>query len=111
MLLGPYGQESVEIRIGSKVVLFEPQLDGAVRVSCFCTVLKQTLSVVLTEKEAREVISRRQRAIQEVLPNINYRVREIFLTGLTPAEFDISLRGKLSSREVYARIGYQFEKI
>ncbi len=85
--------------------------DGECRAICHCSVLNRKVTVNLTEEEARELLSKPRRSIQKVLPNLDYRVREIFVSGLTPAEFDLSFRGRLRANEVYADLGYDLDPL
>lgn len=68
------------------------QVDATtVRALCDCDVYPDTcIEVEMTLAQALELTSDRhtRRNIAEILPNASKEVREIFITGTTPAEWD-----------------------
>ena len=68
------------------------------------------MRIPLTDPQAREIFSGTTRLIQDVLPDMHPALREIFVTGITPAEFDLNVRGQLQAEAVYANLGYLFER-
>ena len=102
--------EAHSIHIGPKEVFIVQKEDGHWEALCDCRALKEAgVRIPLTASEAREIISGRTRHIQEVLPNTPPPLREIFVTGTTPAEFDLNVIGQLRAIAVYMNLGYFFE--
>ena len=54
---------------------------------CWCNASHRQVLVPLTEAQAEELIWVSERPITELSPGMPSPIREIFLTGLTPAEF------------------------
>ena len=84
-------------------------------------VVPAMLRVKLTPEQAYELTNeRRTRHMQDILPDLPVSVREVFISGKTPAEWDAMTDGqyqkKLRSEKGYAAIkeklktlGYEFE--
>jgi hypothetical protein len=94
------------LNIGSKIITFERSSDGQVTASCPCRRLQSEIQVRLTREEARELLSPDRRMIEKVLPNHSPALREIFLSGITPAEWDAKIRRRMRSGEEYLMMGY-----
>jgi hypothetical protein len=97
---------------GRKEVYFVKNEDGSWLASCACWVTNADVQIPLTEAQACELASieteGQKRLIQDILPDVPPLVREIFVSGLTPAEFDMACLGTLQSNEVYKKLGLCF---
>ena len=95
---------------GCKEVLLTRQPDGFWMAKCACSALDACVHVPLTERAVR-LLTRPQTEsyrLEDILPNTDLQVREIFITGMTPAEFDWTFRHGFQSREAYEKLGYVF---
>ena len=93
-------------RAGSNAILIEQLPDGSRTAACWCSALGQIVLVPLKAEQAGEILSKNRRNIDTILPDTPPPMREIFITGLTPAEFDLRMRGKLRRKEDYEKLGY-----
>lgn len=50
------------------------------------------------------------RLIQEIFPELNSEVREVLVTGMTPAEWSARLGGRKHSLDYLRKLGYEFEE-
>ena len=91
---------------GLKDILIEQQPDGSRIASCWCSALFQLVQVPLTAEQADEILSEDRRSIDAILPDTPPPMREIFITGLTPAEFDWAMWRRLRPEEDYEKLGY-----
>src|ERR1017187_2961784 len=79
---------TISSKAGCKHILLEPTNTGQWPVSCFCSVSKKRVQFEITEEQVAEILSPNGRNVDEILPDTPALLREIFLTGLTPAEFE-----------------------
>ena len=93
---------------GKRELLLIERDDGSFSASCVCDVFNATIDVSITREQALELLGSTRRLIQDVFPNLDPRVREMFVTGLTPAELDMTFFGEAKAREAYAGLGYDF---
>ena len=93
-------------RAGSKDILIEEQPDGSRTAACWCSALGRIVLVPLTAEQGEEILSENRRNLDTILPDTPPPMREIFITGLTPAEFDLMMRGRLRPAEDYKKLGY-----
>ncbi len=86
--------ESTTLRLGSKTMTLERQPDGQVIARCRCPRLQSELQILLTEAQAEELMLpwQARRNIAEVLPTHPPVIREVFLSGTTPGEWDADFR-------------------
>ncbi len=86
----------------------ESQPDGQVIARCPCPRLRPELQILLTEAQAEELLLPRQarRNIAVVLPNHPPVIREVFLSGTTPAEWDADFRMEMRPADEYLALGY-----
>src|ERR1017187_6698499 len=105
---GKYMSTSVVMkpRAGSKAILIEEQPDGSRTAACWCLALGRIVLVRVRASQAGEILSENRRNIDTILPDTPPPMREIFITGLTPAEFVLRMRGKLRRKEDYEKLGY-----
>lgn len=82
---------TIKPKVGDKNILLEKISDGMWSASCACSVTGKLVRFPITEAQAAEILSEDRRNIDEILPDTPPPMREIFLTGLTPAEFDQTL--------------------
>ena len=78
----------IKPKVGDKDIRIEESQDGTWSASCWCSVSQKTVLIPLTAEQAKEIVSDSRRCIDEILPDTPPPLREIFLTGLTPAEFE-----------------------
>ena len=111
--LGAARRGCLSRRFGSKEVTFMELEHDRWMAICVCEVLDCCVVVALTVGQVRELSMGRteRRAIHEVLPNVCLEVREIFITGMTPVEFDQRVRSRVLPKNVYEKMGYVFEAI
>ena len=95
-------------KVGFKEITIEQQPDDSWSASCWCSVFKQTVRFPISGAQATELLSADCRNIQEVLPDTPRQLREIFLTGATPAEFDKLMSGRAKPKENYTGLGYDY---
>ena len=79
---------TIKPKVGDKDIFIAKCGDGMWLASCWCSVLLNVVLVPLTTEQVEEIISDCPRSIDEILPDTPPPLREIFLTGLTPAEFE-----------------------
>jgi hypothetical protein len=79
---------TIKSKVGGKDIFIDKRGDGMWLASCWCSVLHKMVQVPLTAEQVEEIISASRRCIDEILPDTPPPLREIFLTGLTPAEFE-----------------------
>ena len=75
-----------------------------------CTALDRLIVVPLRTGQVSELLQDREkrRFIQDILPDTLPPVREMFLTGATPAEFDVRVTGEVGDLQTYEALGYVF---
>ena len=78
----------VKPKVGDKNILLEQIGDGMWLASCPCSVTGKLVKFPITEPQVAEILAADRRNIDEILPDTPAPLREIFLTGLTPAEFN-----------------------
>jgi hypothetical protein len=94
----------IQLDVGGKHVYGIPQADGRYKFVCDCDVYPTHLvEVYVTEAQALELdgMRPRSRCIQEILPDVPKELREIFLSGMTPAEFDELMGNHAQAPENY----------
>ncbi len=98
---------------GGKTVYFIQKEDGSWVASCACRATNADVEVPITSGQADELLSRPDvggRRIQDILPDLPHQLREIFVTGTTPAEWDYMMRGRLRPKRAYLRFGYVYHQ-
>lgn len=99
---------------GTKKLYFEQQEDGSWLAHCTCQAMQARVEVRLTADQAQELRAQYRewapggRPIQDILANVPRQLREIFVTGLTPAEWDLTMCGEPFQKRNYAELGYVF---
>ena len=101
----------ISSRTGRKEIILTRQQDASWRASCWCSVFKQTVCFPLTGEQVNELLSGEARNIGEVLLETPPPLREIFITGTTPAEWDVNLLGRARPKRAYAKLGYTFDSL
>ena len=100
-------------QIADKTVWFIQGDDESWFASCTCTVLNAAVEIPLTADQAKELMSGircgPKRLIQDILPETHPKLRELFITGLTPAEWDQAIFGRPRRKETYRKLGYKFQ--
>ena len=94
---------------GGTPIAFSEQPDGSVRVICFCKHFKCAIQLRITIDQAVMLLSKDRPNIQDILPDVPREIREIFVSGLSPAELDMTFFGETKSFEHYRKLGYMFE--
>jgi hypothetical protein len=79
---------TIKPKVGNKDILLEPTDNGPWFVSCYCSVSKKRVQFEITDEQVAEILSGDRRNIDQILPDTPAPLREIFLTGLTPEEFE-----------------------
>lgn len=90
-----------------KIIAFEHGFDNNWTAKCFCNELDCEVHLPVTREQMNELLIPDRRIVQEILPETDKQLREIFLSGLTPAEFDRAFSGRLQDREEYRALGYK----
>lgn len=100
--------ETTTINVGFKVVALEMLPDGQAIARCPCHRLQSEINISLTQAQALELLQPRwsRRSIHEVLPNHPPEIREVFITGTTPAEWDADIRRRMHPAAHYLALGY-----
>ena len=99
-----------EFRCGSKKVYGVESAPGIVTLRVDCNVFPEAvIKIEVTTAQADALENRPRPAVQVIAPNMPRELREIFITGTTPAEYD-ELLGTVKSREEYAKLGYDFDE-
>lgn len=73
---------------------------------CRCDELGYTVEIPLQSSQVVELLWPCRRALRDVIPGVPEPLREIFLTGMTPAEFDRRVKGHVLEEEEYRKFGY-----
>jgi len=106
------GFKSIEcVGIGTKDVYIAELTDGSWCGVCACNALYAMVKIPLTTEQAQEILSGHRRDINEVLPDTDRALREVFITGTTPAEWDLMLTGHVKPEEEYAELAYVFQSV
>src|SRR5882672_5348008 len=83
-------------------------------VFCPCSVLNRYIKVTMTGEQVEEVLLRergKRRFMEDIFPDLPPPVREIFISGTTPAEWAALVLGiGARSDEFYASFGYVFSE-
>ncbi len=106
-----------ELQRGRKTIYGMAEADGTVTVMVDCDqingdgMVKFSIPAALAEKVFNP---ERREHIQDIAPNLRKEWREIFISGTTPAEYDV-LRGDLPKTRAaflkkYQPLGYVFEE-
>jgi hypothetical protein len=95
-------------KVRDKDIYFVKSADNSWLALCECMATGATIKIRMTAEKMSEVLSPARRKVQNVLPAHPKQLCEIFISGLTPAEFDLSVRGKVRSPEFYEKLGYEF---
>ena len=66
--------------------------------------------IPLTEEQAREILGPNRRNINILLPDTPRPLREVFVTGTTPAEWDLMVSGKVKEQAHYEGLNYVFSQ-
>ena len=99
----------LKARIGFKKILLHNQAKDNWSALCWCYSLARMVRVRLTGRQVEQLLASDSRNIDEVLPDTPPALREIFLTGFTPAELDEARFSRLRPRRDYAQMGYLIE--
>jgi hypothetical protein len=96
--------------VGGKEIHIVEEDDGSHFAWCMCSATGAIVRVPLTREQAFDILLARlsRRNIQEILPSVAKELREIFASGLTPAEFDLSVTGRMRRLKFYEKLGYAF---
>ena len=103
------------IQIGPKCISGFLLRDGRVRLLCDCDVFPDAcVQVFVTQAQADELVSRAERRresklLQDILPDQPAAIREIFISGTTPAEWDAIFHGVTKPIEQYGCYKYDDE--
>ena len=97
--------------VGDKEINLFEAADETWTAMCECRALGATVQFSLTTEQVKEILSDKRRNIDDVLPDTPPALREIFITGTTPAEFDLNVIGKLRPKHAYKKLGYVFEPL
>jgi hypothetical protein len=95
---------TLEFRVGAKKIYGVGLPDGRYRMICDCDVYPNCLvEVYVTAGQANALASGRgeRKSVQSILPDAPRELREIFISGTTPAEWDKDFRGKVKKPEKY----------
>ena len=97
------------LTVNDKLIAFTSQPDGYWIATCTCNVLNCSIRFPLTADEVSQLLlpDSQRLLIQHLLPNTSRWLREIFITGTTPAEFDLNVMGKLRPLRFYRKLGYE----
>ncbi len=102
------------VMIGRKMMNLMEVDDGTIKITCPCYALNRVVVVKLTRAQAEEIFCRdrtNRRMVRDILPDTPPQVQEIFISGTTPAEWDINVLGrKAQSKEAYSKLGYYFSE-
>lgn len=101
------------LKVGNKSICFSKAKDGRCLCGCICGALGCPIALWVTTEQAVELLRGRlaRRSISEILPDTPPLLREMFITGITPAEFDLMIHNSLQSAEAYEQLGYRFDAI
>ena len=92
-----------ELRRGRKTVYGLEETPGTVTVRLDCDVFEMAVFTLTTAQAERIFDEHRTGHVQDILPDKSVALRECFISGTTPAEFDRDVRG-LSKRKIFANI-------
>ena len=99
-----------EFRCGAKKIYGLESASGKVTLRVDCTVFPEAVvEIEVTRAQADALANRHATLITAIVPDMPKELREIFITGTTPAEWDELFGGGPGSRETYAALGYCFE--
>ena len=79
---------TIKPKVGDKDIFIDKCGPRMWLACCWCSVSHTQVLVPLTQAQVEEILSDSRRPIDEILPDTPPPLREIFLTGLTPAEFE-----------------------
>src|SRR5437867_327057 len=86
--------------------------DNSIIAACPCNVLDGLVVVILTPEQANEIFYQeraKRRQMDEILPHVPRQVQEMFISGTTPAEWDVNVVGcNPRAKEYYVKLGYVF---
>lgn len=95
----------METRIGQKKIYGIEEPPGTVTVLVDCDVY-ELAKFKVTKQQAEELFAQpRQKKIQDIVPELHPALREVFVTGMSPAEWDQCMCGEVKPVESYP--GYQ----
>lgn len=80
---------TIKPKVGDKDIRLEKTEDGNWLVSCWCSVWARRVQFPMKQEHVENIISNSGQNIQEILPDTPPALREIFLTGMTAAEFEL----------------------
>lgn len=96
-----------ELHIGRKTIYV---VDGKAMIDCRIIGDVAYLSVRLTPDQERRLCAEpRTEHIQDILPEVPKEVREAFISGQTPAEWDELMNGGRKHWRYYLSFGYVFD--
>lgn len=88
-------------RVGSKKVYWLQDGERATAL-CDCEVYTDhCVEVHMTLAQALEIAGGARRSIQDILPDVAKEVREVFISGTTPAEWDELFGARAKPAEAY----------
>jgi hypothetical protein len=101
--------KAFELHFGSKKLYGIADDAGRVTLRTDCTEFPDAVvEIRLTAAQAEALEQPRRATITSIIPEIAPAVREIFISGTTPAEWDALFNGKLRSQAAYEELGYRF---
>lgn len=100
-----------ELYVGRKTIYLDTDTNTAI-VDCCSIGDVSALHIQLTADQRRRLGTgnqRRTECIQDILPNVPHQVREVFVSGQTPAEWDETFNGGRKHWRHYQDLGYVFD--
>ena len=101
-----------EVRVGSKKLYIIIDGDDSCAMTD-CNEFDQLapVRIKLTADQAARIVNRpdTREHIQDILPDVPKELREVFVSGTTPAEWDATMRGKRRYWRYYQQLGYVFK--
>src|SRR5665213_1047821 len=102
--------KTYEFRCDAKKIYGVESALGKVTLRVDCDVFPEAvIEIEVTRAQADALENPRATLITAILPSMPKELREIFITGMTPAEWDELFGGGPGSQETYAALGYCFE--
>lgn len=95
-----------ETRVGGKAIYGIEELPGTVTVRSDCKFYDKVQFKVTTHQAEELFVNHRTKVIQQIVPDLHPALRELFVTGMSPAEWDDCLMGEVKPVDSYP--GYQY---
>jgi hypothetical protein len=104
----PIKTVTVEIPMGrKKLYIIVDEEDSCAMIDCAEFDQLALVKIKLTAEQAARIINRSGH-IQDIIPDVAKELREVFISGTTPAEWDATMRGKRRHWRYYQQLGYVF---